>query len=125
MSEITVVLVDGWNVARSRWPNLPTERVVELVRVWAEREDVQVAIVFDGVAPGGLTGTKRLDDRTTLVGTGSASADDWIADEARLLAGDGSRLWLVSSDRGLRGRVRDVVEREIGGGAFVSGLELL
>jgi hypothetical protein len=125
VSEITVVLVDGCNVARSRWPNLPPERVVELARVWAEREDVQLAIVFDGVAPGGLTGAERLDDRTTLVGTGSASADDWIADEARRLGGDVSRLWLVSSDRGLRRRVRDVVDREIGGGTFVSRLEQL
>lgn len=125
MTEPAIVLVDGCNVARSRWPNLPYERVVELARIWAEREGVRLAIVFDGVAPGGLTGSEQLDDRTTLVGTGTGSADDWIAEEARRLAVGGPRVWLVSSDRGLRARVREVVEREIGGGAFVSSLELL
>jgi hypothetical protein len=67
----------------------------------------------------------RVDERTAVVETGSGSADDWIAREARRLAREGRRVWLVSSDRGLRARVDDVVERVIGGGSFVTRLESL
>jgi len=34
-------------------------------------------LVFDGET-GGLVGEERLDERTTLVGTGRESADDWL-----------------------------------------------
>jgi hypothetical protein len=119
------VFVDARNVIRSRWPNIPENRFLELTREWADREGVRAVIVFDGPAPGGRIGVSQLDERTSVVGTGSGSADDWIAEEAERLAGEGRRLWLVSSDRGLRARVRTYVERTIGGGSFAVQLEAL
>ena len=114
----TTVLVDARNVIRSRWPNLDEERFVELTRAWAEREDVHALIVFDGRAP-----AAEPNEHADVVGSGKRSADDVIAEQAGLLAGEGRRLWLISSDRGLRARVAPDVERTIGGGKFVSLLE--
>jgi hypothetical protein len=102
-----IVLVDGRNVQRSRWPNVSSEELVEAVRRWAAGEGVEAEIVFDGRAPEGA------------VGTGAESADDWIARRAAGLGGD---LWLVTSDRELRRRVGDRASRTTGGGGF---LELL
>ena len=106
---MTVVLVDGRNVMRSRWPNVPEEELVERVQRWAESEGVKPVIVFDGNAPEGAIGTK------------GESADDWIAREAGGL--DGS-YWLVTSDRELRERAGGGAERVIGGGAFLRELGL-
>ncbi len=120
-----LVLVDARNVMRSRWPNIREDRFVELVRKWAEQEGARVVAVFDGRAPGETVGVQELDERTTVVGAGREIADDWIAEHAREMARDGHRLWLVSSDRGLRERVADHVEHVIGGGSFAGRLEAL
>jgi hypothetical protein len=123
-----LVLVDARNVMRSRWPNIREDRFVELVREWAEQEEARVVAVFDGRAPGEAVeavGVHELDGRTSIVGTGGESADDWIAEHAREMAQDGQELWLVSSDRGLRDRVADHVDRVIGGGSFAGRLEAL
>jgi predicted RNA-binding protein with PIN domain len=106
-----VVLVDGRNVIRSRWPNLRETELVARATDWAGREGVEPVFVFDGSAPDGA------------IGTGRESADDWIAREAARLAAEGRRVWLVSSDRGLRQRVAPYVEQTIGGGSFVGELE--
>lgn len=124
-SDEPVVLVDARNVMRSRWPNIREERFLDLTRAWAEQEGARIVAVFDGRAPGESIGVHELDGRTTIVGTGREIADDWIAEHARELAQDGSRLWLVSSDRGLRERVAGYVERMIGGGSFATRLEAL
>jgi hypothetical protein len=123
MDEPTV-FVDARNVIRSRWPNIPEDRFLELTREWVDHEGVRAVVVFDGPAPGGRA-ISNLDERTTVVGTGSSSADNWIANEAERLAGEGRRLWLVSSDRGLRARVRESIERTIGGGSFAGQLVAL
>jgi hypothetical protein len=120
-----IVLVDARNVIRSRWPNIRADRFLRLVRAWAEREGVETRVVFDGSAPGTRLGAHALDDRTTVVGTGPGSADDWIVDEARRLAGGGRRVRVVSSDRELRDRVGPYVERVVGGGSFAAMLERL
>ena len=120
-----IVLVDARNVIRSRWPNMREERFLELARAWTEREGVEALVVFDGSAPGGRIGAHALDERTTVVGTGPGSADDWIVDEVRRRAGGGRRVRVVSSDRGLRERVGPYVERLVGGGAFATLLERL
>jgi predicted RNA-binding protein with PIN domain len=117
-----VALVDAWNVIRSRWPNIDEERFLEATRAWAEREGTRAVVVFDGPAPG-TGGEMRELEATTVVGTGRASADDWIAEHARTLAEAGERVWLVSSDRGLRERVAPYAERVIGGGSFAAILE--
>jgi hypothetical protein len=118
-----IVLVDAWNVIRSRWPNMGEERFVELARAWAESEGVEARLVFDGSAPGGQGGAHALDERTTVVGTGAGSADDWIVDEVRRLAGGGRPVWAVSSDRELRARIEPYVARVVGGGSFATLLE--
>ncbi len=102
---MVTVIVDGENVRRSLWPNIPDRRLVELVREWALREGVGALIVFDGRAP--LEG----DD---VVGTGGETADDWIAREAKSHA----PYWLVTSDRELRERAGGAAERVLGGGSF-------
>jgi hypothetical protein len=100
------VVVDAENVRRSAWPNVSREELVERARVWAERKDADLLIVFDGAA---------LDDSSDLVGSGARSADDVIAEL------DGP-FTLVTSDRALRERVGDRAERLIGGGSFLGEL---
>ena len=99
------MLVDALNAMRSRWPNIPPSEFVERVDAWAEREGVEARVVFDGRAP-----------------AEAMTADDWIAAEAPRLAAEGRRVWLVTSDRELRGRVAESVERTIGGGTFAGEL---
>ena len=106
---MTVVLVDGRNVMRSRWPNVPEAELVERVQRWAEGEGLEAVIVFDGSAPEGAIGTK------------DESADDWIAREAGALE---RSYWLVTSDRELRERAGRGAERILGGGAFLRELGL-
>ena len=103
---------------RSRWPNLQEAWFVERVGAWAELEGVRALVVFDGRAP-----AAEGDTRVAVVGTGGSSTDDWIAREAERLAREGHRLWLVTSDRGLRERVGADAERTIGGGTFAAFLE--
>ena len=113
-----VVVVDARNVLRSEWPNIPEDELVALIRDWTARRAVRALVVFDGRAPGALVGSQTLDETTTLVGTGSESADDWIAREAPRL----ERYWLVTSDRELRQRAGEQAERLIGGGGFARTL---
>jgi hypothetical protein len=103
------VVVDARNVLRSRWPNIRDQELVDLAREWAERNGLEVLLVFDGSAP------EQADD---VVGTGRESADDWIAREVLLYA----PYWLVTSDRELRRRAGTGAERVIGGGSFAGEL---
>jgi len=115
----TTVLIDARNVQRSKWPNLSDEELVERARAWAGRNGKRVVLVFDGKAPDGIAGTKELDARTTLVGAGGESADDWLIREAPNYPG----AWLVTSDRALRAAAGGQAERVIGGGSFLRELE--
>ena len=115
---MTVVLVDANNVRRSRWPNLRPDELLDRTRAWAERHDHELVIVFDREAPGGITGEQRLDERTTLVGSGGESADDWLIREAPRFAG----AWLVTSDRALREAAGSNAAWVVGGGAFLREL---
>jgi YacP-like NYN domain-containing protein len=85
---------------------------VQLVRHWAEREDVDPVVVFDG----GEAGEEEREG-VAVVWTGSETADDWIVREAARFA----PYWLVTSDRELRKRAQDG-ERVIGGGSFAREL---
>jgi len=107
---VLTVIVDAENVRRSQWPNIPPTRLVELIREWAEREQVRALIVFDGRAP------VEADD---VVGTGGESADEWIVREGPAHA----PFWLVTSDRELRVRATDAAERVLGGGAFAREIQ--
>jgi hypothetical protein len=105
LRRVTLVVVDAENTRRSLWPNLSQEELVQRARAWASREGHDLLIVFDGEPP---------EVAPDLVGSGNA--DDKIVE----LALDIDRpWWLVTSDRGLRERVADALERVIGGGSFV------
>ncbi len=119
MSDETTVLIDARNVLRSQWPNLAERDLVERARAWAERHGRRIVLVFDGRAPGGVLGAEELDERTTLVGSGAESADEWLIREAPKYSG----AWLVTSDRALRTAAGGAAERVIGGGGFLRGLE--
>ena len=103
------MIIDGRNVERSTWPNIPSERLVELARAWAKDEGVTALLVFDGTAP---------VESEDVVGTGNETADDWIAREAERHA----PYWLDTSDRELRRRAGRRAERVIGGGSFAKTL---
>jgi predicted RNA-binding protein with PIN domain len=113
------VLIDARNVLRSQWPNVPEDELVKRVQAWARRHGHRVILVFDGRAPGGLAGAQELDERTTLVGSGGESADEWLIREAARYPG----AWLVTSDRALRAEAGADASRLIGGGAFLRELE--
>jgi hypothetical protein len=98
-----LVVIDAENVRRSTWPNLSKDELVARARAWAKQEGVPILIVFDGSPP---------EKAPDLIGSGERTADDVIAE----LEGP---FWLVSSDRGLRERVRDRAEKLIGGGSFL------
>jgi predicted RNA-binding protein with PIN domain len=117
-----IVLIDARNVLRSRWPNLPSDEVVERTERWAREEGARAILVFDGRAPGGLVGEREAGERLVLVGTGEESADDWIVRRAAELAARGEPYWLVTSDRAVRAAAGGAAERTIGGGSFVREL---
>jgi hypothetical protein len=119
VTDDTTVLIDARNVLRSQWPNVPEEELVERARGWAERHRHRIVLVFDGEAPGGIVGTEQLDERTTLVGSGRESADEWLIREGSAYPG----AWLVTSDRALREAAGVGASRLIGGGAFLRGLD--
>jgi hypothetical protein len=104
---MALVVVDAENTRRSQWPNVSREELVR-AREWAALEGHELLVVFDAAPPA---------DAPDLLGSGNA--DDAIVDLAAQLA---SPWWLVTSDRGLRGRVGDRPERVIGGGSFVRAI---
>ena len=101
---MAVVIVDAENVRRSLWPNLSREELVERARTWAASEGHELRIVFDGGAP------EQASDVFS-----SRHGDDEIVRLANELAAPS---WVVTSDRGLRERLPESVERVIGGGTF-------
>jgi hypothetical protein len=94
---VATVLVDAENVRRSLWPNIPREELEQRCREWGRRQGHEVIVVWEG----------------------AETADDRIAWEVRQLA---PPVWVVTSDRELRERVADRVERIIGGGTFAREL---
>ena len=94
---MATVLVDAENVRRSLWPNMPVDELEERSEAWGRQEGHDVRIFWEG----------------------SESADDQIV---RLVKELESRVWVVTSDRGLRDRVADRAERIIGGGSFAREL---
>jgi hypothetical protein len=94
---MATVLVDGENVRRSFWPNIPRDELEDLTSRWAEEHGHETRVVWEG----------------------EETADDRIARDVHELD---PPVWIVTSDRGLRDRVRHHVERIIGGGSFAREL---
>jgi predicted RNA-binding protein with PIN domain len=107
---VATVLVDGENVRRSRWPNVPRARLVEVCAAWAADRGHEAVVVFDVEGPEGA------------IGSGAETADEWIARRAGELARGGSPYWLVTSDRALREIAGAAAERIVGGGSFLREL---
>ena len=78
-----------------------------------------MVLIFDGAAPGDVVGERALDPRTTLVGSGRVSADDWLIREAPRFPD----AWLVTSDRALRAAAGRAAGRLVGGGSFLRELD--
>jgi predicted RNA-binding protein with PIN domain len=91
------VLVDGENVRRSMWPNIARGDLLARVAAWADVNGHDATVVWET----------------------SESADDAIA---RRVAELDPPVWVVTSDRELRERVRDHAERIVGGGSFAREL---
>ena len=94
---MATVLIDGENVRRSTWPNIGRDELDQQAQRWGNDHGHDVVVVWEG----------------------SESADDRIARQVRELP---APLWVVTSDRGLRERVVDRVERIVGGGSFARQL---
>jgi hypothetical protein len=94
---MATVLVDAENVRRSLWPNIPKRDLEELCAAWSNEHGHDVYVVWEG----------------------EETADDRIAREVTELP---APVWVVTSDRELRGRVEPHAERVIGGGSFAREL---
>lgn len=121
-SQTLTVLIDARNVARSQWPNIADQRLVDPCWSWAAEAGYEVVAVFDGVAPGDVVGRRELGPGCTVVGSGRRSADSWIEREARRYQDQKRQYWLVTSDRLLRSVAGVHAERTVGGGAFADEL---
>lgn len=93
---VITVLVDGENVRRSVWPNIPRPELESLCRAWAEAHGHEIRVVWEG-------------DET---------ADEWLIREASGY----QPYWLVTSDRELRAHAGARAERLVGGGGFAREL---
>jgi predicted RNA-binding protein with PIN domain len=111
-------LIDGRNVLRSQWPNIPERRLVELCTAWARAAGHSAVLVFDGTAPT----IGKPDPHCNVVGSGAESADSWLERRAAELEARGQPYWLVTSDRALRAAAGRHAQRTIGGGAFAREL---
>jgi hypothetical protein len=96
-TSMAIVLVDAENVRRSTWPNIGKDELEGLSAAWAQAHGHDVRVIWET----------------------NESADDHIAREVRKLDGP---VWVATSDRALRERVREHVERIIGGGSFAREL---
>jgi hypothetical protein len=94
---LATVLVDAENVRRSLWPNIAEDELEPLCERWAEANGHDVIVIWEG----------------------TESADDRIAREVRELE---PPLWVVTSDRELRERVRGYADSIVGGGTFAREL---
>jgi hypothetical protein len=94
---MATVLIDAENVRRSVWPNIPRGALEQRCAEWGRAHGHDVLVVWEG----------------------DESADDRIAHEVGELP---PPVWVVTSDRELRGRVEDYAERVVGGGSFAREL---
>ena len=107
-----LVLVDGYNLAKWKWPSVPPRdlraRVGGVLADVSSRTDADVCVVYDGVDEGGAirpVGAARVGVRV-LFSSGEVEADDVIIDMVASTP-NWRAVVVVSSDR----RVRDGVAR--------------
>jgi len=112
--ERPIVLVDGRNVQRSKWPNLSDDELVTRCCRWARRERLPTVIVFDGRTPAEGDG-----EECVVVPVLGETADDWLIRVTGELREHEIPFWLVTSDRELRARAGRGAHRLIGGGTYL------
>jgi hypothetical protein len=110
-----LALVDGRNVQRSRWPNVPDADMVRRACEWAEQEGVHAVVVFDGNTDAQGDGVT-----CTVVPVRGETADEWIIRQTAALHRLGVPFVLVTSDRELRRLAGSNATRIIGGGSFLA-----
>ncbi len=121
------LIVDGNNVIGSRpdgwWRDRDgaTRRLVERLAAWANAQQEDVLVVFDGHAPAELPAPPRVEVRFAERG-GANAADDVIA---ALVAADPepAGLSVVTSDAALAARVREHGAEVTGARGFRERLE--
>ena len=98
-----VVLVDGYNVAKLRWPQISLEmqreRTVDLCEDLARRWGTEITVVFDGSSLPGAAATGRRLVRVTYSPAG-VSADDVLRAEVERLP-DRVPVVVVTNDRAI------------------------
>lgn len=103
-----VVIVDGYNVAKLRFPRLALEdqreRTIDLCEDLAKRWGTNVVVVFDGANASGIAGTTRRLVRVTYSPEG-VIADDTIRAEVAALADDVAVV-VVTNDQAVIADVR-------------------
>lgn len=120
----TVVLVDGYNVSKTAWPDLSLEqerdRLVDALENLVSRTGARVRVVFDGAGGPGAGATRRLLLEVQFSPEG-VIADDVIVQAVRALPVD-RKVLVVTADGALTSRVRALGANTVVSTAFVDYL---
>ena len=118
-----IVVVDGYNVAKTGWPALDLEtereRVVATVEDLVRREGTRVRVVFDGADEPGGSRARRLVH--VQFSSAASSADDAIRDTVSALPASQSVV-VVTSDKALAASVRAMGANTIGSQQFLDAV---
>ena len=127
---MTLVLVDGSNVARSAaWGDASgladvidlRRRLVDAVCGWAAEGGRPCLVTFDGAGPW-RPGSIQVTDLVEVRGSGPDTGDDVIEREAAACARDGLVHWLVTDDAAVRAVAGARAERVLSTQDFVAEL---
>jgi len=116
-----VVIVDGYNVAKTGWPDLELavqrDRLVEALENLVRRAGTRIRVVFDGAEVVGWTTARRLVN--VQFSEAGVIADDTIRDIVSALP-DEQSIVVVSSDRELVASVRALGANTVGSAPFLA-----
>lgn len=119
-----VVLVDGYNVSKTAWPDLTLEqerdRLVAALENLVTRTSARVRVVFDG-ASGAVGGSARRMLVDVQFSSEGVIADDVIVQAVRALPAD-RKVLVVTADGALTSRVRALGANTVVSTAFVDYL---
>lgn len=119
-----VVLIDGYNVAKTQWPDVPAlalrERLIEIVESVVRSTGVRVHVVFDGDdGVVGWTGARRLVN--VHFSRGGDSGDDLMRRLARAFP-DEQPIVAVTTDRELANSLRHLGANVIASQQFLDAV---
>lgn len=132
-SRVTLVLVDGSNVARcTAWRArmgaaaddvLLRRRLVDAIVSWAGRLGHEACITFDGAGPW-RAGSTTVAPGVEVVGSGGREGDEVVEQRARQAGRAGRSVWVVTSDVPLQRVAGAHADRTIAADAFVAELDV-